>query len=720
MSSPAASVAPSPAAPALPPGAGEPAPGTLLAAASIAAPSRGARTAATLLFAAAFAAVAFVARGGLDVGRTTVVEMVLTVVCTAIAACALVVAPLRSRFWGGATLAALILLAAWTAVSVSWSIEPSASWIEANRTLTYVAVFAAGLALVRLGPQHWPSLLGGIVLACFAISAYGLLTKVFPGALSATEFYSRLREPFGYWNAAGLMAAMGVPACLWLGARRSGYGALNALAFPVLGLLLVTMMVSYSRGAFVAVGVGLVVWFALVPLRLRGFFVLIVAAVPAALVTAWVFKRAPLTEDNVIVPLRADAGHELGVLLLLLIGVLLLAGLAVSFAEARPPLTGRARRNTGIAVVLFVALIPVAGLVAMAQSQRGIGGNVSRTWRQFTDPNASVPSNDPSRLTASGSVRARYWRDGLEIYKTRRWVGLGAGSYATARLRVRQDVAVVRHAHGYWAQTLADLGLVGLAISLLAAIAWLWAGARAVGVGVRRERVRAPAGDPERIGLVSLGVIAIVFAVHSLVDWTWFVPGCAVPAMLCAGWVAGRGPAFQPALPRPVENARLVRLASAAAIIVVALVAAWAMWQPLRSIHSGEDALTLAENGQFSQAQAKAREAHDENPLAVDPFFELAAVQEASGRPALARSALVDAARLQPANPEPWKRLATFELRQGRPRAALAAARAAEFLDPRSPQTRRLFLRAVRASAPAPAATPPAATPPAATPPTGP
>ena len=50
---------------------------------------------------------------------------------------------------------------------------------------------------------------------------WGLLTKVFPGALDPTEFYSRLREPFAYWNAAGLMGALGVPAAVWLGARRT-------------------------------------------------------------------------------------------------------------------------------------------------------------------------------------------------------------------------------------------------------------------------------------------------------------------------------------------------------------------------------------------------------------------------------------------------------------------------------------------------------------------
>ncbi len=36
--------------------------------------------------------------------------------------------------------------------------------------------------------------------------------------------------------------------------------------------------------------------------------------------------------------------------------------------------------------------------------------------------------------------------------------------------------------------------------------------------------------------------LVVVFGVHSLVDWTWYVPGNACVALLCAGWLAGRGP----------------------------------------------------------------------------------------------------------------------------------------------------------------------------------
>ena len=103
------------------------------------------------------------------------------------------------------------------------------------------------------------ALLHGVALALRRRLGWALLTKVFPGALAADETYARLREPFGYWNAVGLMAALGVPPLLWLAARRSGHAAVNALAWPGLGLLLVCMMLSYSRGALLALAIGLAV-----------------------------------------------------------------------------------------------------------------------------------------------------------------------------------------------------------------------------------------------------------------------------------------------------------------------------------------------------------------------------------------------------------------------------------------------------------------------------
>ena len=87
--------------------------------------------------------------------------------------------------------------------------------------------------------------------------------------MAPDERFARLQAPFDYWNALGLTAALGVPPLLWLAAKRSGNLALNALAYPGLGLCLVGIMLSYSRGTLLALVLGLAFWFTVVPLRLR-------------------------------------------------------------------------------------------------------------------------------------------------------------------------------------------------------------------------------------------------------------------------------------------------------------------------------------------------------------------------------------------------------------------------------------------------------------------
>src|SRR6201999_296403 len=142
----------------------------------------------------------------------------------------------------------------------------------------------------------------------------------------------RLREPSEYWNSVGLMAALGFPPMLWLAARRSGHGAVNALAWPALGVLGITVMLSYSRGSLVALLVGLILWFAIVPLRLRGLVALAAGAVAAGVVVVWTFAQDGLTTGNAPMAARVDAGHEFGSLVLLVACLLLALGLAVQFS----------------------------------------------------------------------------------------------------------------------------------------------------------------------------------------------------------------------------------------------------------------------------------------------------------------------------------------------------------------------------------------------------
>jgi cytochrome b561 len=679
------------------------------------------RPAPELLFGAALAAaltaVGLRAGGGLAPDPTTKVEITLDIVGGVLAALAALAVSTR-RWWGGITIGLFAVLAGLTALSITWSIQPSDSWQEANRTFSYLLVFVGAVTLSRTVGAWWSALLGAICAATVAICIWAILTKVFPGALAADEVYARLREPFGYWNAVGLTAALGVPPTLWLGARRSGHAAINALAYPIMGILLLTVLLAYSRGSLLAVAVGCAFWFVVVPLRLRGVAVLAVGAAGAVAVAVWVFAQDTLTKDGVPIDERATSGHQLGVAVLAMALVLLAAGLAMGFKAAQSAPSQPARKRAGAMILVVLGLVPVILVVALAMSSKGLGGSISSGWNSLTDPNDKTQVlNDPSRLTSVGSVRARYWDESIKIFQAHPWQGVGAGAYKTARLRYRTDNLAVQHSHGYAVQTAADLGLFGLLVSLALLIAWIGATGRTLGwhlPGFTRPRA-AEAGargldprvrfGPEHVAMATLATVVLVFGVHSFVDWTWYVPGTAVIALLAAGWVAGRGPLSEPAPDARMLGARLaqgvrqpLRVALACGALALGLLAAWSAYQPLQSVDSDNKALALPLGpASYEKAVALTRKAEDQNPLSIDPLLTRALVESAAQHPDRARAALVEAIRRQPSNPQTWEYLSRFAVEQeNNPKLALRLLGPALYLDPHSPTGAQDYLAALR------------------------
>src|SRR5262249_37336616 len=152
----------------------------------------------------------------------------------------------------------------------------------------------------------------------------------------------------------------------------------------------------------------------------------------------------------------------------------------------------------------------------------------------------------------------------------------------------------------------------------------------------------------ERIATLCMLCLVVVFGVHSLVDWTWYVPGNACVALLCAGWLAGRGPlkalAGDPSTTRESQaggppgapaagphgkdqqapaadalswRARLRKdpllVGVAAAALIAALLAAWSQAQPQRSVDASQEALALlASNPRAALARAHTAVARDE------------------------------------------------------------------------------------------------------------
>jgi hypothetical protein len=691
-----------------------------------------------LALGAALCALAFVTTGGTTDGTNlapnTWAQIVLVLIAAvfglaAVALCA------RARAWGAVSLGLFAALAAVNLLSISWSVQPANSWLDTNLTLSYVAAFAGGLALARIAPERWAAIIGAVVVLTVVVSGYSVLAKVFPATIDPgqTLFGARLSAPFGYWNAVGLMAGIGLPACVWLGARHGGRPVLRALSVPAIGVLVTAILLSYSRGALVAAAIGLACWFILVPLRLRGSLVLALGAAAGGAVMLWALATPAITTSGQTLQARIAAGHAFGLVLVVMLAASLVVGLAAAFASDRFELSARDRRRVGKALLALLACVPVVAVLALSLSSRGFTGEVSHAWSQVTGTNTGTvaPSQGASRLLQAGNLHAAYWSEGVKVGEHALLKGAGAGGFGTASPRYSRGQDVAAHAHSYVIETFADLGLIGLAVTLALLVAWSAAVGRAVGLRLRwgSRGSSGEGGDPvperaaERAGLLTLLAVVVIFGAHSLIDWTWFIPGLAVPALVCAGWLAGRGPLAHPVGRAPRrERARLEPLgespppprqprgslghalasglraaitaghrgvtaapgqvAAVAAIAAIALVCAWTIWQPLRSSDADAAALAALSANHPAAALADVRSAAAIDPYSTEPLLYESDIYSALGDTAAARAALVADVALQPANYKTWFQLGQYDVEVGRWRDAIAAAQGALRLFP--------------------------------------
>jgi hypothetical protein len=654
--------------------------------------SRFRAAAASLALAAALVAVALGARGGTALERTGAVELAL-IATGAVLVCAAVLTARGGPLYGGWVLAAFAALAGLTALSIGWSISPELSYTDAGLMLAYLSVLAGAIAAARLAPSGALTVLRGVLLASVAIAAYGLAARVWPATFDEGSFGGRIGLPFDYWNALAGAAAIGVVPALWLGARRSGGLLGRALAYPAAGLLIATVLIAQSRGALLGGAIACALWIAFVPLRLRSIGVLVLAAVGAAPVAAWALSKDAFRLSLQPLSAREAVAGDFGLLLLLMVIGLLAAGLVVEAVRAHHSFSLRGRARAGIAIAAVVALVPLVALTSLAASDRGLGGSISDRFDDLTSESADLPTGG-GRLGSVSSTRSTYWREAWDAFEEKPAFGLGAGSFEIARLKYRDDGFPTSRAHGFVPQTLADLGVAGVIAGLALLAAWLAAAARATGLDPRR-RHRAPAAwTTDRTALVALALAALTFGVQGMTDWTWYVPGVAVLALVAAGYVAGHRPprrlgAVAAPPPPPAGDGRPklapARLLAAAGVLTLAAACAWTVWQPVGSARAVTRAYELIESGDPAAALAEAETARDRNPYSNDTLYAESEALLAQGRDLAALRALRTAALDHPREPGPWIRLAGFALYTlDSPRDALALTKRAYAVDPYS------------------------------------
>jgi hypothetical protein len=344
----------------------------------------------------------------------------------------------------------------------------------------------------------------------------------------------------------------------------------------------------------------------------------------------------------------------------------------------RLTISPRAQRGVAVGLIAAVALLPVAGVAALTASSRGLTGEVSHIWKSLTNPNGVV-GGGPGRLAALSNSRPHYWSQAIKLGEQHLLAGAGALGFATAQPASSGPIwnaqhSHAAHAHGYAAETFADFGLIGLGVSLALLIAWWLATARTLELSWagRRKAGRAPPAqaEAEAAGLIVLLAVVVTFGLHSLIDWTWFIPGTAVPALACAGWLAGRGPLSHPT-GRLSQARRPTRAPGAAAgimaAVVVTLLAVFAIVQPLRSSDAYFAAWSAATAGDGPAAIHDARSAAAENPVSIDPLFLLSKLYDRLGDQRAARGELVQAVSRQPANPATLAELGCYDYSHHRP-----------------------------------------------------
>ncbi len=180
----------------------------------------------------------------------------------------------------------------------------------------------------------------------------------------------------------------------------------------------------------------------------------------------------------------------------------------------------------------------------------------------------------------------------------------------------------------------------------------------------------------------------MAFVAHMTIDWDWDMAAAALVFLLFAGvaaaYVRGRraGPAAAatpaqpdagaPAGARPALRRRLSRAghrrAGAGGTELPAAV-------PVQRALSR--AIVLASDSRTSAAVDQARRAHRLDPLAVDPLFTLALVEQQQGQASAALATLEQAVRLQPQNYATYYELGLMQLNVLGPRTEAAAVASA-------------------------------------------
>jgi O-antigen ligase len=575
---------------------------------------------------------------------------------------------------GAVAVAALLLFAAWSLVSMGWAESADRALTEGDRWLLY-GVFLLVLVLLVADRRDAEVFVATAVVGVLGIAGYDLL-RMLGGEGSSLFSGSRLLKPLGYVNGLGGYFLLGFWPLAAV-AERARWPVFAGLAAAGATLLAALVLLTDSRGTVFAFGASAAVLLVLLPGRNRRAWLLL--GVLAALAIAW----APLTDvTQALAPGQfapADQTVQRGAEWSLLIG----AGVGIVWGSGRWAVAALGERSRALAThlprlsAILLCGVVLAGALAAAVAVKDPVGRFSDQYNAFTE---LEPTDKGSRFTSGGGNRYDYWRIAWKQFTAHPLEGIGAGNFDRTYFLERRTEEDVRQAHSIELQTLGDTGLVGalaLGSFLVAVFVGLW----------RRATAARRHGSETGLTVAAAGIF-VVWLAQTSVDWLHLIPGVTGIAL-----GAGAVLLLRPGPAAPGES-RLWSLPpfGTAVTLALAVVAIVFVGRPTLA-----DRFRGEAQDQVESHPAKALDSVDEslslNPEAVQSYYIKAAALARLGAYRPSKEVLGEAIRREPHNYVSWALLGDLATRRGNFSSAMRAYGRASSLNPRDRELKLLSSR---------------------------
>jgi hypothetical protein len=554
-------------------------------------------------------------------------------------------------------------LGALSALSMLWADDAGRAFFSVVRVGGYLGLLALVVAASpRGGARDW---LGGLAAGLTIVCVASLATRFDPSlfgdgdrTLSQALPYSvgRLRYPIGYWNGLAACLAIDLVLLLWWGMHaRARLG--RALAVGLAPLPLLAIYLTSSRGGLAAALAGLVVLLALARARATMLGGTLLAAAGGTLLVL-----VARTQGDFLDGLATSTAYTQGLEMFL---VTIACVLAVGLARYRLDDALARLRMPAVRWRIVVPVLVVAAAIILVAVD--VPGRVNEFTSVYGRDGAGVRHGHLT--SASGSGRYQFWQAALDAFGTSPVKGIGAGNYELWWNAHPEAPLWIVNAHSLYLETLAELGIGGLALVLG------FLGAAAVS-GVRRAK------GPLRPEVAAALAVLAAGTLSAGLDWTWQLTAAFAPVVIAVGLLTGPATAASAAGGEPTTSMTPGRLALVAAAVAIGWACVWAAGIALATDLKLDASRAAAARGDLASAADDASDAAGIQPWSPEPRLQLALVEELAGNLRSARSAVGEAIHRAPHDWRPWAVAARIDARLHERRASKESAAFASALSP--------------------------------------